>query len=873
LLNIKTIWLLGLIIAALSISSLFAQPLTAIGDNVVVCQPGPQVIDVQANDQAQGGGSYTGQTYLFVNTTAKGTISLINGDSVLYTPNPGAFGQDNFQYFIGDTSLGNISIGNVVIDIKARPDVTGEYVSTRSGTSVIIDVQTNDIANNGSLSTFLNGLAQNGTATVLGQDSILFNPNIGFVGQGIVNYRVCNVCGCDSGTIIISVEPPCVTPSATNDLIDVAPEAVRFVDVLANDNLQGQLPSGLNILTAPQNGSPLATPAYRVRYQSNPGFIGSDSLQYLMMTDCGMDSAWLIINVSDSSCTTPLAIDDEVITPWSDSCGGLYDVLRNDFDPAGQGLTISLLDTAFIGSASVLNNRIAYTPSGNIADTAKTDSFRYSICNACGCDTAWLKVEYGKQSCNATDPVAANDAFTICAGDSIILDLLANDFDADGDLLKYLSITAQPSSGAGTVSILNDTQLVFVSNPAFTGNDYFYYQISDGGVPEASDIALVEITQLVCDNPPSFQLGAGNNIDSLTVVLFEDADSLICFNLPDPDGDAVSITSITGGYPGSIAVQQDTCIFLQTTPDSSGQGTFIVIACDDRQPLCDTLILTVIVVPVNDPPVAVNDSFRFTWTGTLTFNPLANDSDPENHPISLLQLLDAPQIGTAMQSGGGLIDYTPDSSRAGRDTFRYIVCDSLGACDTGLIYILVPVHAVDDNVITDYETPITLTVIGNDIRSFTTYVFELDQAANGTAVLNPDGSYTYTPDPGFNGQDQFSYYICDTVDTELGCDTALVNVTVSEPAKQVVVPEGFSPNGDGINDYLVIENINFFPNAELIVFNRWGSEVWRSEGGYADNFDGKTMDGDNLPDGTYYFVLKLMDPAFPDPGGYIIINR
>jgi gliding motility-associated-like protein len=850
-----------------------AQPLTAIGDNVTVCQPGPQVIDVQANDQAAGGGPYVGNTYLFSTTTPKGSISLINADSILYTPNPGELGQDNFQYFIGDTALGNISIGNVVITLIARPGATDEQAITLSGQGLTIDVQSNDTANNGSLSTFINFAPANGTATVLNMDSILFNPDPGFVGQAIISYRVCNTCGCDSAQAIVSVERPCQTPESNDDIADVNEGEIRYIDVLSNDQIGGQNPNSLSIINGPLNGTAAIAGNLTIRYRSNPGFSGLDSIQYRLSTACGSDSAWLQILVSDSLCSRPMAMRDVVSTPWSDTCGGSYAVLQNDIDPAEQGGTITIVSVPSLGTATVNGNKITYTPSGNPADSLSTDSLAYSFCNVCGCDTAWLSIQYTAQSCNATAPTAGNDYYDICSGDTIILNLLDNDIDADGDQLFIDAIQNQPPSGAGIVSILNDTQAIIISDPNFSGSDYFYYQITDNGNPANTAIALVELELAPCIGAPQFQYPKGVNRDVLDVTLLEDQDSLICFDLPDPDADPVQIVSANGAFPGTLTILQDTCILLEPATDSSGSGSFVLIACDDRQPLCDTLILNVTVVPVNDAPVAVNDTFIYNWSGTLTMNVLANDSDPEGETISLTQILDPPFLGIAMQNSAGNIEYDADSSSAGIDSLSYVICDSTGACDTAWVFILVPVHAVDDIVIADYETPITFNVTDNDVTGPQTTVGILTQPFDGTLQLNPDGSITYSPFAGFQGNDQFTYYICEQKDTILGCDTATVFITVSQPPTAVIVPEGFSPNGDGINDFLVIDNISFFPDATLIVFNRWGNEVWRSENGYNNDFDGRTRDGDNLPDGSYYFVLELNDPAFPNPGGYLMINR
>ena len=71
-------------------------------------------------------------------------------------------------------------------------------------------------------------------------------------------------------------------------------------------------------------------------------------------------------------------------------------------------------------------------------------------------------------------------------------------------------------------------------------------------------------------------------------------------------------------------------------------------------------------------------------------------------------------------------------------------------------------------------------------------------------------------------------------------------------------PNVITPNGDGLNDELFFEELanGQFPNAELLVFNRWGDEVYRAQN-YQNDWRGTNNSGGELPHATYYFVLKF----------------
>ncbi|MCT4581160.1 MAG: gliding motility-associated C-terminal domain-containing protein [Flavobacteriales bacterium] len=78
------------------------------------------------------------------------------------------------------------------------------------------------------------------------------------------------------------------------------------------------------------------------------------------------------------------------------------------------------------------------------------------------------------------------------------------------------------------------------------------------------------------------------------------------------------------------------------------------------------------------------------------------------------------------------------------------------------------------------------------------------------------------------------------------------------------IPNGFSPDNDGINDFFVIDNLDLYENNELIIFNRWGSEIYTASP-YENNWNGVSnstdlfLQGKKIDDGTYYYILKLSD--------------
>lgn len=102
-----------------------------------------------------------------------------------------------------------------------------------------------------------------------------------------------------------------------------------------------------------------------------------------------------------------------------------------------------------------------------------------------------------------------------------------------------------------------------------------------------------------------------------------------------------------------------------------------------------------------------------------------------------------------------------------------------------------------------------------------------------------------------------------------GCmDTA--SVVLVQPVV-LELPTGYSPNGDGKNDYFVIHGIEAYPNNQLVIFNRWGNEVYSAES-YNNQWNGKNKDGKDLPDGTYFVMLSINGGAITRTG-YVDLRR
>ena len=214
---------------------------------------------------------------------------------------------------------------------------------------------------------------------------------------------------------------------------------------------------------------------------------------------------------------------------------------------------------------------------------------------------------------------------------------------------------------------------------------------------------------------------------------------------------------------------------------------------------------------------------------------------------------------------------TAEAFDFGTEQACIVLCDDLGYCDTTYLNITVVEAAIlpdaDDDVSETYlDTAIDIEVLTNDtINGDLVSFFVVVEPNYGTVSANNNGTITYTPNNGecdLDEPDQFTYTICNTN----GCDTATVFVSVD--CEMFTIMSGFSHNADGINDHFHIEGIERIPDNELLIFNRWGNEVYRVKG-YQNDWYG-TFDNADLPDGTYFYMFDVRGEKVT---GYVQIRR
>jgi hypothetical protein len=130
----------------------------------------------------------------------------------------------------------------------------------------------------------------------------------------------------------------------------------------------------------------------------------------------------------------------------------------------------------------------------------------------------------------------------------------------------------------------------------------------------------------------------------------------------------------------------------------------------------------------------------------------------------------------------GSFTYTPDEGFCGTDSFQYTATDGMGGSATATVTIMVQCvstpEANDDEATTAKCTPMTINVLANDANAGPSSICSFTQPAYGTVVKNSDGSFTYTPNCDYCGEDYFTYRLCGGASCGQASDTATVYIEV-----------------------------------------------------------------------------------------------
>ncbi|WP_370337487.1 tandem-95 repeat protein [Parvularcula marina] len=644
--------------------------------------------------------------------------------------------------------------------------------------------------------------------------------------------------GTDTATVSVTINGVNDAPVANDDSFMVDEDNVLMGNVKLNDSDPEDHAISL-LAVDTQHGVLVLSHDGSFTYTPGADFNGTDSFTYVLRDPdfpaTPQDVAVVTITV-DPVDDDPMAVDDSGMgfTTDEDTSFTTSNVLDNDSDPDGGMLTVDSADATSAAGATITNNAdgtFDYDPGSlfdylAVGETA-TDTFSYTVTDGSGgFDTATVTVTITGVNDAPILPVAQGynlmlpeDAFDGFLG--IGLTNSPDVTDADVSDLVSVNVTSVSQSG-DKAGVLTDAQLLpllFIpGNPIIgsgsTEGDIVLNFSGEAGLfdfLQAGDLLEVTYTFTATDSQGAtdtsfidFRITGVNDApiaagDSGAAFTTDEDTSFTTGNVlaNDSDPDTGDILNVSDATPASFLSDAGAMI------TNNGDGTFdydpggLFDYLDAGETATDSFSyivsdgnggfeaaqVTITINGVNDAPIANDDSFSVDEDNVLMGNVKTNDSDPEDHAISLLAV--DTQHGVLVLNHDGSFAYTPGADFTGTDSFTYVLRDPdfpTTPQDFAVVTITIdPVNddpvAMADNVTTDEDVAIIISVLANDsdVDGDMLSIMSISQGANGTVTDNGDGTLTYLGNADFNGTDSFTYTISDG---NGGTSTATVNVTV-----------------------------------------------------------------------------------------------
>jgi hypothetical protein len=288
-------------------------------------------------------------------------------------------------------------------------------------------------------------------------------------------------------------------------------------------------------------------------------------------------------------------------------------------------------------------------------------------------------------------PVAVNDSANVLEDTPTDIAVLPNDLDQDGDPLSISAVT-QPLHGVVTT---NGANVTYAPAANYNGPDAFTYTASDGR--GGSSIASVNVTVVPVNDAPIAGTDAATTAEDTAVIIN------VLANDSDVDGNPLTISAVTQPASGTV-INNGNSVTFTPAANFNGLRTFTYTVSDGNGGSA-TATVNVTVTPVNDAPVAVNDSVSTPPGVPVTISVLGNDTDVDGPtPLAVVNrsAISPVTAGALVTNANQTVTFTPAAGFTGAASFTYQARDAanLISANTATVTINVdPTLLVDLDIV------------------------------------------------------------------------------------------------------------------------------------------------------------------------------
>ncbi|WP_375147350.1 tandem-95 repeat protein, partial [Vibrio parahaemolyticus] len=736
-------------------------------DDIATTQEDTAVtIDVLPNDTDVDGDKLSIQSATV--PEAQGKVEIVDG-KLVFTPAENFNGDAEITYTVTDGSLTDQATVKVTVNaVNDTPEVESNIADqtlAEDFTPYSIDLNNAFSDVDGELTFSVSGNSNIQVAIVNGIAT--FTPTADWSGSEALTFTATDPSGESvSQTVNFTVAS---VADIVADKATVVEDTPTIIKVLGNDTFEGtDKVVSLDTNNGPANGTVSVNPDGSVTYTPNDNYHGTDSFTYIVTSGGVSESAIVEVNVTPAN-DAPVAKDD--IATTQEDTAVTIDVLPNDTDVDGDKLSIESVSVPKEqGTVEVVDGKLVFTPAENFNGDAE---ITYTVTDGALTDQATVKVTVN--AVNDTPVVESNIADQTLAEDftpyTIDLNTAFSDVDnVDGELTFSVSGNSNIQ-----VAIVNGIATI-TPTADWNGSETLTFTATDPSgesVSQPVNFTVAPVADIVADKATVVE-------DTSTVIKVLGNDTF------EGDGKVVSLDTNNGPANGTVSVNPDGSVTY--TPNDNYQGTDSFTYIVTSGGVSESTTVSVDVTPVNDAPVAKDDTAITDEDTPVTIDVLPNDNGIDGDKLSI-QSASVPEAQGKVEIVDGKLVFTPAENFNGDAAKVTVTVNPVN--DAPTIKVDAVESITEDAVSTDTVVA-TLTVRDTDTPEDQLTV-SLENNSNGYFVLV--GNEVKLTQAG--------------VDSVNNDELNLKNLTISAS-----VSDGVNPTASD-SDSLVVNRVNDAPTIKV----------------------------------------------------------